>query len=134
ILSFTFDTSEKPDSKLKFGVNDADNEIGAWKGVPEVVGSDNSGRVRSSLTEFDCDHNIPVNYVTKDINSPNVSQTRPIENSWVCLSEKVYEGGWQASNEQQLINGIRLKFCEIPYGGGQSKAQKNRPRWNFFII
>ncbi|RNA19068.1 hypothetical protein BpHYR1_025783 [Brachionus plicatilis] len=37
-------------------INDADNEIGAWKGVPEVVGSDdNSGEVRSSLTEFDCD-------------------------------------------------------------------------------
>ncbi|RNA21827.1 hypothetical protein BpHYR1_040469 [Brachionus plicatilis] len=23
------------------------------------------------------------------------------------------------------VKGIRLKFCEIPYGGGQSKAQKN---------
>ncbi|RNA42615.1 glucosylceramidase 4 [Brachionus plicatilis] len=34
-----------------------------------------------------------VNYVTNDINPPNVSQARPIENFWGCLSEKVYEGG-----------------------------------------
>ena len=54
-----------------------------------------------------------VNYVTKDINPPNVPQARPIENFWGCLSEKVYEGGWQASSEQQLINRIKLKLKEF---------------------
>ena len=54
-----------------------------------------------------------VNYVTKDINPPNVPQARPIENFWGCLSEKVYEGGWQASTEQQLINRIKLKLKEF---------------------
>ncbi|RNA10957.1 glucosylceramidase 4 [Brachionus plicatilis] len=34
-----------------------------------------------------------VNYVTKDNNPPNVRQSRPIEDFWVCLSEKVYKGG-----------------------------------------
>jgi len=54
-----------------------------------------------------------VNYVTKDINPPNVPQARPIENFWGCLSEKVYEGGWQASTEQQLINRISFKLKEF---------------------
>ncbi|RNA02961.1 glucosylceramidase 4 [Brachionus plicatilis] len=64
---------------------------------------------------------ILINYVTKDINPPNVPQARPIENFWSCLSENVYEGGWQASNDQQMIN-----LCEIPCGGGQSKALKRK--------
>ncbi|RNA14414.1 glucosylceramidase 4 [Brachionus plicatilis] len=38
-----------------------------------------------------------VNYVTKDFNPPNVLEARPAENFWGCLSEKEYEGGWQAS-------------------------------------
>ncbi|RNA10630.1 glucosylceramidase 4 [Brachionus plicatilis] len=54
-----------------------------------------------------------VNYVTKDINSPNVLQARPTENFWGCLSEKEYKGGWQASTEQQLINRIKLKLKEF---------------------
>ncbi|RNA34690.1 RNA-directed DNA polymerase from mobile element jockey-like, partial [Brachionus plicatilis] len=40
----------------------------------------------------------------KNINPPNVPQAYPIENFWSCLSEKVYEGDWQASTEQQMIN------------------------------
>ncbi|RNA35677.1 hypothetical protein BpHYR1_024196 [Brachionus plicatilis] len=51
----------------------------------------------------------------KEINQTNVLQAPSTENFWGCLCEKVYEGGWQASTEQQLIN-------EIFYGGGQSKA------------
>ena len=34
-----------------------------------------------------------VNFVPKEINPPNVRQTRPIENFWGCLAQKVYEGG-----------------------------------------
>ena len=55
-----------------------------------------------------------VNFVPKEINSPNVPQTRPIENFWGCLAQKVYEGGWKAKREQQLILGIeskKKKFC-----------------------
>jgi transposase len=54
-----------------------------------------------------------VNYVTKDINPPNVPQARSIEIFWGCSSEKLYEGGWQASTEQQLINRIKLKLKEF---------------------
>jgi len=54
-----------------------------------------------------------VNYVAKNINPPNVPQARPIENFWGCLSQKVYERGWQATNEQQLINRIKLKLKEF---------------------
>ncbi|RNA02407.1 glucosylceramidase 4 [Brachionus plicatilis] len=54
-----------------------------------------------------------VNYVTKYINPPNVLQARSTETFWGCLSEKVYEGGWKASIEQQLINRIKLKLKEF---------------------
>jgi hypothetical protein len=54
-----------------------------------------------------------VNYVAKDINPPNVPQARSIENFWGCLSQKVYEGGWQATTEQQLIHRIENKLKEF---------------------
>lgn len=47
-----------------------------------------------------------VNFVDKGINPPNVPQARPIENFWGWLVQKVYEGGWEAKTEQQLIRRI----------------------------
>jgi hypothetical protein len=44
--------------------------------------------------------------VPKDIIPPNVLQERPIENFWGLLAHKVYEGGWEAKTEQQLIRRI----------------------------
>lgn len=54
-----------------------------------------------------------VHYVAKDINPPNVPQARPIENFWGCLAQKVYEGGWQATTEQELIRRIENKLKEF---------------------
>ena len=51
-----------------------------------------------------------VKFVPKQINLPKVSQTRPIENFWVCLAQKVYEGSWEAKTEQQLIRRIECKM------------------------
>ena len=53
------------------------------------------------------------NFVPKEINLPNVPQTRPIENFWGCLTQKVYEGGWEANMEQQLIRRIESKMKEF---------------------
>ena len=54
-----------------------------------------------------------VNYIPKNLNPPNVPQARLIENFWGCLCQKVYEGGWQARTEEQLISRIELKLKEF---------------------
>ena len=54
-----------------------------------------------------------VHYVAIDINPTNVPQERPIENFWGCLAQKVYEGGWQATTEQELIRRIENKLKEF---------------------
>ena len=53
------------------------------------------------------------NIVPKEINPPNVPQARPIENFWGCLTQKVYEGGWEANMEQQIIRRIESKMKEF---------------------
>jgi transposase len=54
-----------------------------------------------------------VNFVAKTANPPNVPQARPVENFWGCLVQKVYEGGWQATTEDQLIRRIKLKLKDF---------------------
>ena len=54
-----------------------------------------------------------VNFVAKNINPPNVPQARPIENFWGCLAQKVYEGGWEATTEDQLVRRIKAKIREF---------------------
>ena len=49
----------------------------------------------------------------KEINPPNVPQIRPIENFWVCLTQQIYEWGWEAKTEQQLIRHIESKMEEF---------------------
>ena len=44
-----------------------------------------------------------VNFVSKEINPSNFPQARLIEKFLDCLAQKVYEGGWEANTEQQLI-------------------------------
>ncbi|XP_065668006.1 uncharacterized protein LOC136088249 [Hydra vulgaris] len=80
-----------------------------------------------------------VYYVDKKSNPPNVPQARPIENFWGHLAQKVYEGDWQASTEQVLINRIKLKLQEIDlnfftvaYERRQSKIEFNCRWWCFF--
>ena len=43
----------------------------------------------------------------------NVPQARPIENFWAILVQKVYEGGWEATSEEQLIRRIKAKIREF---------------------
>ena len=50
--------------------------------------------------------------MTKDIHT-NVPQARPIENFLECLAQKVYEEGWEAKTEQQLIRRIKSKVKEF---------------------
>ena len=45
-----------------------------------------------------------VHFVEKASNLPNVPQARQIEKLWGILAHKVYEGGWQARTQQELIS------------------------------
>ena len=47
-----------------------------------------------------------INYVLVDLNPPNVPKARPIEDFWGILAQKVYEGGWEAKNKEQLKDRI----------------------------
>ena len=71
-----------------------------------------------------------VYFVHKSSNPPNVPQARPIENFWGCLAQKVYEGGWEAETEQQLIHRIELKLREFDQTFLQNimKGVKNKLR------
>ena len=54
-----------------------------------------------------------VNFVSKEINPSNFPQARLIEKFLDCLAQKVYEGGWEANTEQQLIRRIEFKMKEF---------------------
>ena len=69
-----------------------------------------------------------VYYVDKESNPPNVPQARPIENFWGHLAQKVYEGDWQASTEQVLIDRIKLKLQEIDLNFLQSHMKGVRAK------
>lgn len=56
-------------------------------------------------------NNIP--FIPKNDNPPNLPQARPIEDFWAVLSRKVYDGGWQAENEEQLRRRIFRKIREV---------------------
>ena len=56
-------------------------------------------------------HNIA--FVPKNHNPPNLSQPRPIEDFWALLSRKVYHGGWEAENKEQLRRRIFRTFRHI---------------------
>ena len=49
----------------------------------------------------------------KETNPPNVPQTRPVGNFWVCLAQKVYEKGWEGKTEQLLIRRIESNMKEF---------------------
>ena len=57
-----------------------------------------------------------VYFVDETTNLPNVPQARPIVNLWGILAQKVYEGGWEAKTQQELISRIQSqlkKFASI---------------------
>jgi transposase len=48
-------------------------------------------------------------FVKKDNNPPCAPQIRPIERFWAHLKQKVYDGGWTADSQDQLIRRIKTK-------------------------
>ena len=61
---------------------------------------------------------------------PNVPQARPIENLWGILAQKVYEGGWEATTQQELISRIQSQlkkfdsnFLQSLMGGVKTKLR-----------
>ena len=54
-----------------------------------------------------------VYFVDETTNPPNVPKARPIENLWGILAHKVYEGGWKARTQQQLICRIQWQLKKI---------------------
>ena len=57
-------------------------------------------------------------------NPPNVRNARPIENFWVCLTQKVYEGKWKTKTEHQLIRCIESMMKEIVKKLAESLLEK----------
>ena len=71
-----------------------------------------------------------VYFVDETTNSPNVPQARPTENLWGILAQKVYEGGWEAKTQQELISRIQSQlkkfdsnFLQSLMGGVKTKLR-----------
>ena len=71
-----------------------------------------------------------VYFVDETTNPPNVPQARPIENLWGILAQKVYEGGWEAKTQQELISRIQSQlkkfdsnFLQSLMGGVKTKLR-----------
>ena len=74
---------------------------------PDLTSSHYSKNVINFLTSKD------ILTVKKEENPPNCPQLRPIENFWAIWKQKVYEGGWEAKNLNQLENRMKKKLKEI---------------------
>ena len=71
-----------------------------------------------------------INFVPVDMNPPNVPKARPIEDFWGVLAQNVYEGGWEAKSEQQLIRRIEacLKKIDLTFLQSLMKGAKTKLR------
>jgi transposase len=92
-----------------------------------------------TTTEWLNEHKIP--FVPKGINPPNVPKARPIEDFWSILANKVYNGGWAAMNEKQLVNRIKtqlkkmdLKVVQTMMEGVRGKLRKIEDNGPFSIL
>ncbi|XP_031629638.1 prostatic acid phosphatase-like [Contarinia nasturtii] len=74
---------------------------------PDLASSHYAKKTLDWLTE----QNIP--FVPKKDNPPDIPQARLIEDFWSVLKRKVYEKGWEAQNEQQLIGRIKQKLEKV---------------------
>ena len=52
--------------------------------------------------------NLP--FVNITTNPPNVPQARPKGNLWGILAQEIYEGGWKATTQQELISRIESQL------------------------
>lgn len=93
-----------PKLKLFIGKYHAHDKIMFW---PDLASCHYAKKTLDWLTE----QKVP--FVPKKDNPPNVPQARPIENFWAVLKRMVYDNGWEAQNEQQLIGRIKGKLKEI---------------------
>ena len=49
-------------------------------------------------------------FLPKVVYPPNVFKARPIEDCWSILADRVYSGGWMATNEEQLVDRTKSKL------------------------
>jgi hypothetical protein len=66
--------------------------------------------------------NLP--FLNNSTNSQNVAQAGLIENLWGILAQKIYEGGWKVTTQQELISRIESQLknfdsniLQSPLGG-----------------
>jgi hypothetical protein len=52
--------------------------------------------------------NLP--FIDNATNPQNVLQARPIENLWGILAQEIYEGGWKATTQQEMISRIKSQL------------------------
>ena len=83
--------------------------------------------------------NIP--FVPKESNPPNIPKARPIEDFWSILANSVYDKGWEAKTEAQLVRRIKKKIKEIDLGvvqtmmkGIRSKLRRMEDKGPFAIL
>jgi hypothetical protein len=72
--------------------------------------------------------NLP--FVDNTTNPQNVPQARLIENLWGILAQKICEGGWKATTQQELITRIQSQlkkfdsnFLQSLMGGVKTKLR-----------
>jgi hypothetical protein len=53
--------------------------------------------------------------VPKCTNPPNVPKARPIEDFCSILADKVYNGGWTATNDKQFLNRIKAQLRKVDF-------------------
>jgi hypothetical protein len=70
-----------------------------------------SAHYASSVLDCLQSHDVP--FVRRNQNPPNVPQCRPIEKLWSLIEQKVYHGGWEAKNLDQLANRIKSKIKQL---------------------
>ena len=59
---------------------------------------------------------------------PNVPKARPIEDFWSILADKVYSGGWTATNQEQLVNRIKSRLKNIDLDTVQTMMEDIRKK------
>lgn len=69
---------------------------------PDLASAHRSAETISWMNEM-------IYYVPVNMNPPNVPKARPIEDFWGVLAQNVYEGGWEAKSEKELIK--RIESC-----------------------
>lgn len=69
-------------------------------------------------------------FVLKEENPPGLPQLRPIEDFWATHKDLVYEGGWEAKNDKDLIKRIndKLKCFDQKYFTNLMRKVKTKLR------